>query len=157
MHYRISTKSLGSVFNSLYSEVKKANPNDLVEGLRTVLKNYDKTKVWPDDDAFRQGIISESVYTKSLSDRTKLLLEIIEASLSKERVEPKNLTIEHIMPQTLSKEWKTMLGEHHTNIHKKWLHTLGNLTLTGYDSELSNNLFEDKTMLLRNSNVGFNK
>jgi len=153
----ISTKSLGTVFNSLYSEVKKANPNDLVEGLRTVLKNYDKTKVWPDDDAFRQGIISESVYTKSLSDRTKLLLEIIEASLSKERVEPKNLTIEHIMPQTLSKEWKTMLGESHTNIHKKWLHTLGNMNLTGYNSELSNNPFEEKSLLLRDSNVTLNK
>jgi uncharacterized protein with ParB-like and HNH nuclease domain len=154
---KISTKTLGMVFNNLYSEVKKENSTDLVNGLRKALKGYDKTKVWPDNDAFRQGIITESVYTKNLNDRTKLILESLESSLTKEKVKPDNLSIEHIMPQTLTKEWKTMLGVNHAATHKKWLHTLGNLTLTGYNSELSNKPFEDKLSRLKDSNVTLNQ
>jgi hypothetical protein len=154
---KISTKTLGTVFNNLYSEVKKENSTDLVDGLRKVLNSYDKTKVWPNNDAFRQGIINESVYTKSLNDRTKLILESLEASLTKEKVKPDILTIEHIMPQTLTEEWKTMLGVNHATAQKKWLHTLGNLTLTGYNSELSNKPFEDKLSRLKDSNVTLNQ
>jgi uncharacterized protein with ParB-like and HNH nuclease domain len=152
----ISTKTLGTVFNNLYQEVKEKNPDDLVNGLREVLKSYDKAKVWPDDEAFRQGIITESVYTKSLSDRTKLILESLEASLTKEKVEPDNLTIEHIMPQTLTAQWKTMLGANYSTLHKKWQHTLGNLTLTGYNPELSNKTFAEKLSRLKDSNVTLN-
>lgn len=152
----VSTKSLGTVFNNLYREVKQENPNNLVDGLCKVLKKYDKSKVWPDDDAFRKGIIDNNLYTKSLSDRAKLILESLEASLTKEKVDPSGLTVEHIMPQTLTKEWKTMLGTNYASIHKKWLHTLGNLTLTGYNPELSNNPFREKLVLLSNSNVTLN-
>ncbi len=92
-----------------------------------------------------------------MNDRTKLILESLESSLTKEKVKPDNLTIEHIMPQTLTKEWKTMLGGNQAATHKKWLHTLGNLTLTGYNSELSNKPFEDKLSLLKDSNVTLNQ
>lgn len=154
---KISTKTLGTVFNNLYSEVKEENSTDLVDGLRKVLNGYEKTKVWPDNNTFCQGIITESIYTKSLNDRTKLILESLEASLTKEKVKPDNLTIEHIMPQTLTKEWKTMLEVNHATAHKKWLHTLGNLTLTGYNPELSNKPFEDKLSRLKDSNVSLNQ
>ena len=51
----------------------------------------------------------------------------------------KDLTVEHVMPQTLSRnEWKTMLGDDYERIHNEYLHTLANLTLTGYNSEYSN-------------------
>ena len=56
----------------------------------------------------------------------------------------KNATIEHIMPQTLSSEWKTMLGDNYEEIQEKYLHTFANLTLTGINSELSNKPFEIK-------------
>lgn len=153
----IPTRFLGVVFNNLYNQVKEKNPDNLVSGLREVLLNFDKNEIWPNDDAFRHGIINLSVYTKNLSDRTKLFLESIEISLTKERVEPNNLSVEHIMPQTLNKEWKTILGANSTNVHKKWLHTLGNLTLTGYNSELSNRSFEEKLTHLRSSNVTLNQ
>jgi uncharacterized protein with ParB-like and HNH nuclease domain len=153
----VSTKSLGTVFNNLYSDVKKENADDLVDGLCKALKKYDKNKVWPDDDAFRNGIIHDHLYTKTLSDRAKLILESVEASLSKEKVDPSVLTVEHIMPQTLTKEWKTMLGTNYASIQKKWLHTLGNLTLTGYNPELSNKSFEEKLVLLSKSNVTLNQ
>jgi hypothetical protein len=50
-----------------------------------------------------------------------------------------------------------MLGYNHEQIHKTWLHTLGNLTLTGYNSGLSNKQFSDKVSLLKDSNVSLNK
>jgi uncharacterized protein with ParB-like and HNH nuclease domain len=153
----VSTKSLGTVFNNLFKEVQKEKSDDLVEGLCKVLKSYEKSQIWPDNDSFRQGIISESVYSNRLSNRTKLILESLETSLSKEKVSPENLNIEHIMPQTLTSQWKGILGANYTTIHKKCLHTLGNLTLTGYNPELSNKSFADKKLLYQNSNVSLNK
>ena len=86
------------------------------------------------------------------------MLESLEASLSKEQVDPTNLNIEHIMPQSLTKEWKLMLGESYASVHKKCLHTLGNLTLTAYNPELSNKPFEEKSAHLQNnSNLALNK
>jgi len=131
----------------------------LVNGLLTVLANFDKNQRFPDDSEFRQALINKSLYSsKGSNDRVKLILESIEASLGKERVNPESLNIEHIMPQSLNKEWKAMLRENYTNVHKRWLHTLGNLTLTGYNSELSNKVFEEKLVhLQKNSNLALNK
>ncbi|NGP56706.1 HNH endonuclease family protein, partial [Helicobacter pylori] len=53
-------------------------------------------------------------------------------------------TIEHIMPQTLNLEWERDLGENFQAIHDKYLHTIGNLTLTGYNEKYSNNSFQEK-------------
>lgn len=153
----VPTKVLGTVFNNLYTQVKDKNPDNLISGVRTVLISFEGNQVWPDDDAFRQGIIKQTVYSSSSSNRGKLILESLEESLSKERVDPQNLTIEHIMPQRLTKEWQKMLGENYSNVQKKWLHTLGNLTLTGYNSELSNKPFEEKLRHLRSSNVTLNQ
>lgn len=153
----ISTRGLGIVFNNLYQEVQKANPEDLVAGLRTVLLSYEKSKIWPNDEDFRQGIINKSVYSNTSRDRVKLILESLEEYLTKERVDPGNITIEHIMPQKLTKNWQDMLGSKYKSVHKKWLHTLGNLTLSGYNSELSNKPFKDKLHYLRSSNFTLNK
>ncbi len=153
----VSTKVLGSVFNNLYTKVKAKNPDTLISGLRTVLSEFAGNQVWPNDDTFRASIINQAVYSSSSSARVKFILESLEESLSKERVDPQNLTVEHIMPQKLKKEWQKMLGENHSNVQKKWLHTLGNLTLTGYNSELSNNPFEDKLKHLESSNVTLNQ
>ncbi len=61
------------------------------------------------------------------------------------------------MPQTLTSEWKKTLGANYNSIKKKWLHTLGNLTLTGYNSELSNKRFDEKKKIYQESNVYLNK
>ncbi len=64
----------------------------------------------------------------------------------KEKISVVDYTIEHIMPQNenLSAEWKRDLGEKWKDIHSRYLHTLGNLTLTGYNSELSDKPFLEK-------------
>ena len=61
------------------------------------------------------------------------------------------------MPQTLTPEWKTELGPDADDVHSKYLHGLGNLTLTGYNPELSNSPFQKKRKLLAASNLQMNR
>jgi uncharacterized protein with ParB-like and HNH nuclease domain len=156
----VSTRVLGNVFNNLYKQVKGKRPDDVVCGLHEVLTGFEGSQIWPNNDSFRQAIINEHLYKSSgTNDRVKLLLESIEEYLTKERVGFDNISIEHIMPQKspLRKEWQQMLGASYGNIHKKWLHTLGNLTLTGYNPELSNKPFEEKLLVFKSSNLTLNQ
>jgi hypothetical protein len=154
----VSTKTLGSIFNSLYKEVKAKDPDSLVNGLREVLRGYEKTKIWTTDDDFRAGILKKTVYSNGDRDRVKLILESLENFYSKkEKVEPQKLNIEHIMPQTLTLEWKKTLGTNFNNVHKQYLHTLANLTLTGYNPELSNKPFDEKKSIYTESNISLNR
>jgi hypothetical protein len=66
------------------------------------------------------------------------------------------VTVEHIMPQTLTPAWIELLGPEYESTHSKWLHTLGNLTLTGYNPELSNRPFKEKKQILAESHLGLN-
>ena len=154
----IPPNSLGKIFDNLYKEVKQNNSNDLVKGLYTVLNKYTGNKAWPNDDAFRKGVLEKSIYKNSDTLRTKFILECLEKSLNKkERVNTDNLTIEHIMPQTITSEWKKDLGSNYNSVKKKWLHTLANLTMTGYNSELSNQAFNLKKEMFQKSNISLNK
>src|SRR5262249_43368930 len=70
-------------------------------------------------------------------------------------------TIEHVLPQTLAETaagmaWKTVLGANWFEVHQRWVHTLGNLTLTGYNTEMSNNSYEIKHKALLDSNLVLN-
>ncbi|GAA8310623.1 hypothetical protein UBN36_04940 [Helicobacter pylori] len=76
--------------------------------------------------------------------KNKYFLERLESFDTKEPVNTKKCTIEHIMPQTLTPEWQRDLGENFEAIHEKYLHTIGNLTLTGYNNKYSNNSFQEK-------------
>lgn len=154
----ISTQTLGSIFNNLYKEVIHIENKNLVEALYTVLDNHKGNKIWPKDDEFRQGIITKNVYSSNDRDRVKFVLESLEESLnSKEKVNTKSLEIEHVMPQSLSREWQGLLGHNSDNIHKQWVHTLGNLTLTGYNSGMSNKVFNEKKTIYSKSNISLNK
>ncbi|MGK7950657.1 MAG: DUF1524 domain-containing protein [Xenococcaceae cyanobacterium] len=154
----IPPNTLGKVFDNLYEEVKKNNPNDLVKGLHTVLSKYSGNKIWPEDDKFRKGIIEKVIYKKNDAPRVKFILERLEeSSYQKEKVNTDNLTIEHIMPQSLTSEWKKDLGTNYNDVKRKWLHTLGNLTLTGDNSGLSNKPFEYKKKIYQESKVYLNK
>jgi hypothetical protein len=102
---------------------------------------------FPDDEEFELKIVQKDIY----NFKNKLfLLEQLENFDNKERVDVENLisnntlTIEHIMPQKLTPVWRELLGSDYETIHKKYLHTLGNITLTGYNSKLSNKSFCDK-------------
>ena len=87
-----------------------------------------------------------------------LILETIESSFNhKEAVPFENLTVEHVMPQTLSEWWQEHLGEYWDETHELYLHTIGNLTLTAYNTELSNDDFHTKKGTLNESHLDLNK
>lgn len=97
----------------------------------------------PSDQEMHSILLKLPIYYIN-SGTTKMLLSRIENTGRKESVPTGEYTIEHIMPQTLSDEWKTDLGSDAEQIHSTYLHTLGNLTLTGYNSEYQNKRFVDK-------------
>jgi len=147
------TNVLNKTFNTLYRDIDLARP---VESLRENLLGYTGNQVWPNDEQFREGIGTLIIYTpSSRADRVKLILESLNAALTKEQVK-EDLTVEHIMPQTLTDEWRAVLGPEAEEQHLLWSGTLGNLTVTAYNSELSNKPFNEKLHLLRESNISLN-
>ena len=108
--------------------------------------------VIPSDDDFVLALKERNLYRKNAL--CKYLLIAIE-NQSKEKIETTSLSIEHIMPQNrnLSKSWQAMLGDNWEYVRDRYLHTLGNLTLTGYNSELGDKPFEDKKELLHKYDV----
>ena len=108
---------------------------------------------WPDDESFVEGLLTFPIYSRYLRV-AGMLLQTLERDLSsKEMIITEGLTIEHVMPQTMRDDepgvaWRQMLGENWEHEHAILLHTLGNLTLTGYNSELGNQAFAEKKRLL---------
>ncbi len=105
---------------------------------------------FPNNDEFKKLFITIDFYHFK---KTKYFLERLENFDTKEPVDTQECTIEHIMPQILTEEWKRDLGGNFQAIHEKYLHTIGNLTLTGYNKKYSNNSFQEK----RNMEKGFNQ
>lgn len=105
---------------------------------------------WPDDDEFKRELVRQGIYPRRKLARY-MLLALEEMYGHKEPVDTSNATIEHIMPQSLSNEWKDCLGDDYAIIHREWLDTIGNLTLTGYNSELGNASFNEKKNRLQHT------
>lgn len=97
----------------------------------------------PSDTEIKDTLKTLKIYSLS-SSRTKTILDKLENNRRKEYVPTSEYTIEHIMPQTLSDDWKSDLGADANRIHETYVHTIGNLTLTGYNSEYQNKRFSDK-------------
>lgn len=154
----LTSVQMNKVFNELYQKANELlhsqNLSDFASALREQLRSLPSTSksyVWPDDDEFRRSIIENTV--KIDRSRVKLLLGSLAEPLTKFQVKTDDLTLEHIMPQKLTGEWRTLLGANADEVHKRWLNTLGNLTLTphSYNSEMSNNAFSEKLSYLRTS------
>ncbi|KEI99894.1 hypothetical protein N496_10130 [Clostridium botulinum A2B3 87] len=147
----VATNALNKVFMNLGKEIKKHEQykEKYVDILKYILINKKSTQRMPNDKEFQKNFYEENVY--SWKSKNKIyLLERLENYKNNERVdiegliETNELTIEHIMPQELNKNWREMLGQGFEEIHNKYLHTIGNLTLTGYNSSMSNRSFYDK-------------
>jgi uncharacterized protein with ParB-like and HNH nuclease domain len=151
----IPTNQLNKLFPAVQSQVLDMEHQYFVEEFATVLQS----KGYPKDNEFKTKFIETKMYGGG--DRiikTKLILETLEADFQhKERVLIDQTTIEHILPQTLTDWWRTHLGEECADTHEFQLHTIGNLTLTGYNSELSNHSFSDKVNALKISHLELNR
>ena len=148
----IATSGLNKVFTPLYQQVQK-HPS-VVEGTRTILSE----RALPRDEEFRDRLDTARLYGGGeRRAKTLIILGRLEAALGhKEQVDTSVLTIEHVMPQTLTDWWKSHLGEDWEEEHEQLLHTLGNLTLTNYNPELSNRPYPEKRALLADSHVALN-
>ncbi len=142
----LGTNSLNKVFPSF---TKKINKDQYRESIKAHFLSLETTKgKFPKDFEFRDSLITIDFYHFK---KNKYFLERLENFDTKEPVNTQECTIEHIMPQTLTEEWKRDLGENFKAIHEKYLHTIGNLTLTDYNEKYSNNSFQEK----RNMEKGF--
>ncbi|GAA8140391.1 DUF262 and DUF1524 domain-containing protein [Helicobacter pylori] len=135
-----NTNVLNKVFASFAKHIQK---DEYFESLKAHFGSLTKEQRFPNDDEFRNSFITIDFY-KKFKKKTKCFLERLEYSDTKEPVDTEKCTIEYIMPQTLEDEWKRDLGENFQAIHEKYLHTIGNLTLTGYNQEYSNKSFQEK-------------
>lgn len=136
----IPTNSLNKTFANLYKEIKSEN---YLESFKAALLLKDSYRRFPRDEEFKEQLIIKDVY--NFRSRNYLLRKL-ENHNRKELANVESYTIEHIMPQNenLSDAWKQELGENWKEIRDKYLNTIGNLTLTGYNSELSDNPFKKK-------------
>ncbi|MEA5534448.1 DUF262 domain-containing protein [Crocosphaera sp. XPORK-15E] len=154
----VQTRGLNRIFALLYAQVSKETnlaSDSFIERLKLALQSRD----YPKDQEFKDRLMEVKLYGNNRSKKTKLILESIEAFYKhKEPVSFDDLSIEHIMPQKLSQWWKQHLGEDWAITHELWVHSLGNLTLTGFNSELSNDDFITKRSHFKNnSHVELNK
>jgi len=153
----IPSHGLNKIFPTIYPQLTAKYSDNFVEGIKNVLQS----KGYPKDNEFYLRFKETKFY--GAGDRhikTKLILETIEESFShKETVSFENLTLtlEHIMPQTLSEWWQHHLGEEWEDTHELFLHTIGNLTLSAYNSDLSNDDFTTKKMIYGKSHLELNK
>lgn len=136
----IPTNSLNKTFATFTRTVKKDRYLESVQANFLLLPSYRR---FPNDDEFRREIQVRDLY--NFRSRSYWLRRL-ENFGRKERVVVDEYTIEHILPQNenLSVQWRTDLGPEWDRIQKTYLHTLGNLTLTGYNSEYSDRPFKEK-------------
>ncbi len=120
-------------------------------------------KFWASDDEIRSAVATRPFYYYGRAEQRRMVLERLEESYGhKELAELStlSLSVEHILPQTLSSEWITELidaGDDADAVHRELVHTLGNLTLSAYNSELSNMPFERKQQIYSASHLSLNK
>lgn len=139
----IATNSMNKTFATFSRAIKKDKYLENIEAHFLMLPSYRR---FPTDEEFHREIQTRDLY--HFRSRS-FWLRRMENHGRKERVHVDEYTIEHIMPQNenLSDAWKTELGPDWEQTHSAYLHTLGNLTLTGYNPELSDRPFaEKKTM-----------
>ena len=147
-----ASNSLQKIFLSITNQVK-----NLLKKVKDIsfydafcyqlvhLNNAESNNMPSYDDLIARG----STYNLYSSRRhvARLVLLGIENQNNKHKINMENLSIEHIIPQSLTSEWINVLGQNSKN-HKQFVHRLGNLTLTAYNSELSNNPIQRKIEII---------
>lgn len=155
----VSSSALTRQLREMVAELDDELPLDeAIERHLSVKRRY-----WPTDEQLTEAILNEPFYWRGRGTQRSYVLQRLEQSFgSKEPVDFAKLTIEHVMPQTMSDRWwhdlRSVLPDDVDAAaeHERLVHTLGNLSLTGYNSALSNNVFEAKRDQLRTSGLHMN-
>ncbi len=143
----VPSNSLRGMFIYLYSRVFKVSTNKrkYYESINKFLFTINTKDVFPGDKEFERALNTTNVYGNTALCR--FLLVDIENGDSKETLNVAGLTVEHIMPQTLGVEWNYISQEK----HDEYLDVLGNLSVSGYNSELSNKSFSEKKKIIKDN------
>jgi uncharacterized protein with ParB-like and HNH nuclease domain len=154
----LATNSLNKTFANLHKSINKQKYFDSLQSKLISFKNNER---FPRDEEFTEKLKLKNLYEVK-HYKTYWILKF-ENFNRKETISIENYSIEHIMPQnnddptTLTSHWKEELGENYQQVWAKYLHTLGNLTLTAYNSELSNKSFIDKKIIFNQSPLKINE
>lgn len=148
----VPTNNLNRLFSALPSAMESS---DSISDLLTntfVRPGYR----WPTDAELMNGVEGTALYLTTKKSQSKFILSRMEEYLEpKEPVEFDELTIEHVLPQTLTDDWEQRIAAAQESVDdaRSLVHTLGNLTLTGYNSKLGNMSFDKKRKILGESTV----
>ncbi len=156
---RIPTNALNRLFVQLLGNLPE--DGEFVDALHRELSR--ERLDWPDDQRLREAARTLPFFRIGRPHQRKMILERLERSF--EHPEPvdfdeSDLQIEHVMPQTLSAEWREhllALDQDPDGVHAELVHTLGNLTLTAFNGTLSNNPFDRKKEIYGNSHLELNR
>lgn len=139
---RIPTNSLNKTFATLAASIDR---NNYATSVCARLLNLPDYRRFPTDEEFADALTTSDMYH---TPRRGYLFRKLENVGRKESVSTAEYTIEHIMPQNANAAWREALGPDWQTIHDRYLHTLGNLTLTGYNPEYSDRPFSEKQSIV---------
>ncbi|MCY4272717.1 MAG: DUF262 and DUF1524 domain-containing protein [bacterium] len=137
---KVPTNSLNKTFATFGRHLKK---DRYLESIKDHFLSMQSYRRFPSDEEFKRELQHQDVYN---FQNCSYLFRRLEHHKRKEQIFISEYTIEHIMPQNknLSAQWQSDLGSDWQQIQEKYLHTLGNLTLTGYNSEYGDRSFAEK-------------
>ena len=135
----LPTKSVHKIFGLI---AKKFDSGSSLQEMKDNFSQLSHPDQFPSNQEFKEAFLKKDVYTSRAL--RNYLLRKLENHERKETIDVESYTIEHVMPRSLTGQWKADLGENWENTHEIYLNTIGNLTLTGYNSELSNRSFQEK-------------
>jgi len=142
----LPTNVYRSLFPSLYSKIKE-NQKGIYRGMLEYFSYLRTNNRVPTDEEFKQELIQTNLYARR--NLCNFILSKLENHGQKEKIDFDDLTIEHVLPQKKNDiKWVKEIGPNYLDVYIKYLHTLGNLTITGYNSELGTKSFKDKKEII---------
>lgn len=157
---RESTRGYGVLFAAAAREIEEDNALES-------LTDYLAARGWPGDSLFVHQLVTFPLYRRAPNVARVLLMALEESANHREQVDvgamldSQQIQLEHVMPQSIGGDdgasWRMALGPDFEMEHSRWVHTLGNLTLSGYNQPLSNHPFNEKRKLFEGSHLELNR
>lgn len=147
----LPTNALNKIFLMLHREIIRFDGTeaDYLEKFKYALLSKPERGRFPKDDEFAEAMGTRQIYPMNIKNKAYIFERFENYGIDEDKdiyrhLDEGTYSIEHIMPQHLTPQWVSALGDDYEDIHEIWLHRLANLTLTAYNSKYSNNSFADK-------------
>lgn len=144
---KIPTNALNSIFQNLFNNLTKKHGSDgFADRLKYSLLTKEGSSRYPLDKEVMTNLAEMDIYYSGVCPYVLSVVENAnrDAGDTLMRVHGGELSVEHVMPQKKSDAWRKEIGDDYDEVHERWLHRLGNLTLTAYNSEYSNRPYSEK-------------